>query len=133
MHRLYDHVESHIRSLKALGVDPNSYGAMLLSVFFNQLPPELRLIVSRQVSGSALDMDTLMKIVEEELAARERTASSAPTTFSRRGQDKDKSRPTATSLFAGAQSPVPSPVCCYRQDPHSSIDCSTVPSAASTA
>ena len=72
-----------------------------------------------------------MKIVEEELTARERTTSSAPTTttFSRRGQDKDKSRPTATSLFAGAQSQAPAPACCYCQNPHPSIDCSTVPSA----
>ena len=71
LRRLYDHVESHVRSLKALGVKHDSYGAMLSSVFLNKLPPELRLIISRQLSGSELSMTTLMKIVEEELVARE--------------------------------------------------------------
>ena len=118
--------ESYIRSLKALGVNPDSYGAMLSSVLLNKLPPELRLIISRQVCGPELDLDTLMKKVEEELTARERTTSSAPTTFPRRGQDKDKSRSTATALVSGSQSLVPSPICCYCQQPHSSIDCSTV-------
>ena len=71
LRRLYDGAESHIRSLKALGVDPDSYGAMLSSVFLNKLPPELCLIISRQAPGSAIDVDKLMKMVENELTARE--------------------------------------------------------------
>ena len=51
-------------------VKHDSYGAMLSSIFMNKLPPELRLIVSMQVSESELGMATLMKIVEEELVAR---------------------------------------------------------------
>ena len=97
LRRLYDGAESHIRSLKALGVDTDSYGTMLSSVFLNKLPPELRLIISRQTSGSAIVVDTLMKIVEEELTARERTA--GPASLSRRNHEKDKSKPTSMSLL----------------------------------
>ena len=32
LHRLYDEVESHIRSLKALGVNSDAYGTMLFSI-----------------------------------------------------------------------------------------------------
>ena len=123
LRRLYDGAESHIRSLKALGVDPDSYGAMLSSVFLNKLPPELRLIISRQAPGSAIDVDTLMKMVENELTARERTA--GPASLPRRSQDKDRSRPTSMSLFTGAQPSPPSLVCCYCQQSHPSIDCPT--------
>lgn len=40
-----------MRSLKSLGVMPDSYGALLSSVLLNKLQTELRLIVSRKVSG----------------------------------------------------------------------------------
>ena len=110
LRRLYDHAESHIRSLRALEVNPNSYGAMLSSVFQNKLPPELRLIISRQTAGAAIDVETLMKMVEKEVAARERTA--GPASLSRRSQEKDKSKPTSMSLVAGTQSSHSAPICC---------------------
>jgi hypothetical protein len=96
---------------------------MLSSVFLNKLPPELRLIVSRQTPGS-IDVDMLMKMVEKELTARERTAGLA--SLSRRSQDKDRSRPTSMSLLAGAQPSTPSLVCCYCQQSHPLIDCPPV-------
>ena len=112
------------RTFGALGVDPDSYSAMLSSVFLNKLPHELRLIVSRQTPGSAIHVDTLMKMVEKELTARERTA--GPTSLSHRSQDKDRSRPTSMSFLAGAQPSPPSLVCCYCQQSDPSIDWPTV-------
>ena len=125
LRRLYDDVESHISSLKSLGVAPDSYSALLSPVLLNKLPPELRLIVSRKVSDSTLDTDLLLRIVEEELLARERTHTPTQTP-PRRGQDKPRS--TATALFSGAQPPLSSPTCCYCQQPHPSTDCTSVPS-----
>ena len=69
--RLYDNTESHIRSLKSLDVDSTSYGAMLSSVLLNKLPPDIRLIVSRKLSSTELNMDDLLQTYEEELVARE--------------------------------------------------------------
>ena len=63
-------MESHIRSLKSLEVALGSCGALLSPVLLNKLPPELRLIVSRKVFDSTLDIDSPLKIVEEELLAR---------------------------------------------------------------
>ena len=71
--RLYDDVKSHIWSLKSLEVAPDSYGALLSPMLLNKLPPELRLIVSRKIPDSTPDIALLLKIVEEELLAREQT------------------------------------------------------------
>ena len=125
LRRLYDDVESHIRSLKSLGVAPDSYGALLSPVLLNKLPPELRLIVNRKVSDSTLDVDSLLRIAEEELLTRERTHTPTQTPLR---QSQDKPRSTATTLFSGTQPPAASPTCCYCQQPHSSTDCMSVPS-----
>ena len=77
LRRLYDRAEANIRSLKALGVEPESYGAMLSSVLLTKLPPDIRLIVSRKVSADDLDMDSLLETFEQELIARERANNSS--------------------------------------------------------
>ena len=46
LRRLYDNTESHVRSLKSLGVEAASYGASLSPVVLAKLPPKLRLIVT---------------------------------------------------------------------------------------
>ena len=72
LRKLYDHTESHVRSLRSLGIEAASYGALLSPVLLSKLPPDLRLIVSRKVSDTDLDMDALLTTFEEELTARER-------------------------------------------------------------
>ena len=68
---MYDIVESHVRSLKALGVSPESYGSLLASVLLNKLPQELRLIVSRKITDGDWSLDALMEVMEQEVEARE--------------------------------------------------------------
>ena len=75
---IYDTTESHLRSLKSLGIDPASYGAMLSPVLLNKLPPELSLIVSRKTLPTGLNIENLLSSFEEELAARERASVSKP-------------------------------------------------------
>ena len=67
LRQLYDHTESHVRCLKSLGIESASYGALLEPVLHSKFPPELRLIVSRKVSDSNLDMDALLETFKEEL------------------------------------------------------------------
>ena len=67
LRRLYDHTESHVRSLRSLGIEATSYGTLLSPVLLAKLPPDLRLIVSRKVSDSNLDIDALLSTFEEEL------------------------------------------------------------------
>ena len=108
-------------SLKALGVEPESYGAMLSSVLLSKLPPDLRLIVSRKVSADDLDMDNLLETFEQELVARERASDSvsqAPHRVHNQGR-------THTSAFV-ASAPG-QPVCAFCQQSHSPTDCGSVP------
>ena len=106
LHRLYDSVETHVRSLKNLGVDSKTYGTLLTSVLLNKLPQELRLIVSRK-SGD-VGLDQFLKEVEQEIDARER----AQATQSNAGQPTRKlcEQPrTATTLLSGNSATS----CCY--------------------
>ena len=49
LRHLYDLIESHIRSLKSLGVESSSYGSMLSSILLNKFPSDLRLVISRKL------------------------------------------------------------------------------------
>ena len=75
LRRLHDTVEAHVRGLHALGVPAESYGGLLTSVLVNKLPPEIRLIVSRETTAGRWDLDVVMKILEWEIDARERVSS----------------------------------------------------------
>lgn len=122
LRRLYDHTESHVRSLKSLGIEAASYGALLSPVLLAKLPPDLRLIVSRKVSDSNLDMDALLTTFEEELTARER----ANPQLARRSQEKPHH--TASTLFSGSRDSKTDPQCCYCQKSHPSMSCTSVTS-----
>ena len=119
LRRLYDTTESHLRSLRSLGVEPTSYGAMLSPVLLTKLLPGLCLIVSRKISSADLDMDNLRKTFEEELVARERSSGSKTShphaTLKPRGQHQ------SSALLTNTQEADPS--CCYCQQSHSPLDC----------
>ena len=70
LRHLYDLVESHVRSLRSLGIPPSSYGSLLSSIFMTKLPQELRVIVSREITNDEWDLDSIMKTVEKEIDAR---------------------------------------------------------------
>ena len=124
LRKLYDRVESNIRALKALGVTASSYGALLSSVLIKKLPRELRLLVSRKVTGD-WDLSTIMEALGVELEARERTVNS------REGgtqlHSKGIERASVIGLVAG-QRAEEKPGCCYCHQAHSPSDCTIVTS-----
>jgi hypothetical protein len=124
LRHLYDIVESHLRSLKSLGVKPTTYGAMLSSVLLMKLPPELRLIISRKISSTDLNMDKLLKTFEKELVARER-ASGSITSHAQPRRNQDRSRHQSSALLAKTQEAGADPSCCYCQQSHSPVNCAS--------
>ena len=44
-------MEAHVGGLRALGVPTESYGSLLTSVLVHRVPPEIKLIVSREMTG----------------------------------------------------------------------------------
>ena len=80
-------------------------------------PQELRLIISREVADGEFDLDTLMKVAEREINARERAAT---TSSSLRRPNKDL--PTATAMTSSASAPK----CYYCGQLHPSHACERV-------
>ena len=115
LRHLFDVIESNVRSLQSLDVRAESYGSLLSSVLMNKLPVELRLIASRKFGDTdSWDFSALLKVIEEELQARER--SSARNTHEVR---RPKEYPTGTALFVDSASPQ----CCFCQQGHPSQEC----------
>ncbi len=120
LRHLCDLVESQVRSLKSLGVASESYGSLLSSVLLNKLPQELRLIVSRKITDEEWNLDALLKVVGQEVEARERTLASS----SQPGKSSkiDRGQHTAAALMSGSSNPS----CCYCRQLHSSSTCKVV-------
>ena len=74
LRNLFDKVETQVQGLKSLGVPSSTYGSFLFSILMTKLPHDLRLLVSRRVSDDDWDLDSLMRILDEEIGARERAA-----------------------------------------------------------
>ena len=119
LRRLYDQVELHTRNLKSLGVESSSYGGLLVSVLLNKLPQDLQLFVSRKIGESEWKLDEIMRVVEEELGARERTTAIAVNSI----KTHTREPPTAAALFTRGASGVS---CIYCQQAHSSNSCQVV-------
>ena len=125
LRKLFDNISCHVRSLKSLGVEPDSYGGLLCPVLLSKIPQDLQLIVSPRVSESDWNLDLLMTTIEGELSTRERIGASQGRPFIRRMEQRTP--PTATTLLSGgpttAQTPYP---CCYCGQSHSPNDCETI-------
>ena len=129
LRRLYDQSEANIRSLKALGINNYSYGAMLSSVLLSRLPPDIRLIVSRKASADSLDMDVLLETFEQELTARERASSSTQPSTHRNHNPSHSSTSAFVNTAPGSKVNTTSgtPTCPYCQQSHSPTECHTTP------
>lgn len=118
LRRLYDVIETNVRSLDSLGVKAESYGSLLSSVLMNKLPPEIRLIASRKFGDKdSWEFSALLQVIEEEVQARERSTTRA-THESRRPREY----PTGATLLVDTASPQ----CCFCRQGHSSQDCRTI-------
>lgn len=67
--RLYDTIEAQVRGLKSMGVTSETYGGLLSSAMLSKIPPEIRLILSREIGDADRKLDDLMKRLLDELQA----------------------------------------------------------------
>ena len=126
LRQLYDLIESQVRSLKSLGVSPNSYGSLLSSVVMSKLPHDLRLMISREVKDG-WDLDRILEVFRSELEARELADGNNVNTVDQssnkfpRGKGR-KEVPTDAALLTKESKPT----CTYCRMDHASNDCKTV-------
>ena len=69
---MYDKIRVSVRNLSDLGVQTNTYGSLLISIIFDRIPEELKIIISRKFKDQNWDLDSLIATFQEELYARER-------------------------------------------------------------
>ena len=75
LQKIYDQVESTIRNLKSVGINPDSHGSLLTRLLNKKLPSELAMIIARKFSDEIWNLEELMNHFKQELYARERCSS----------------------------------------------------------
>lgn len=134
--RLYDTIESHIRSLQNLGVESKSYGSLLVPVIMSKIPEEMRLIVSRKFDQNTWDIDGMLEAFKTELEARERCfhmRSSSREEPPKRHNTGIKQDSTTSALFVDNRKKEFDPTtvtCTYCQGQHLSARCNIVSNVA---
>ena len=72
LRKIYNSLETSVRNLADLGVEITSYWKLLISIIFDRIPTELKLLISRKFKNNVFDLDILIEIFKQELFARER-------------------------------------------------------------
>ena len=128
--QLYDSIETHIRSLRNLGIDSNSYGNLLLPLILSKLPEEMRLVVARNLEKDEWNIDKLLCKFKLELEARERCNTipecSSPKPFENKGTRYRGRQPYSSSTLLSGKGPTPVPYCSYCAKQHTSASCPIV-------
>ena len=70
---LYDQLQSHTRSLAALGIGGEEYGVILTPLVLSRLPTELRMEWARVGKGHESDLKHLLDFLKAEVERRERS------------------------------------------------------------
>ena len=91
-----------------------------------KLPGKLRLIISRKIEQDVWDLDTLLKVLNGELEARETCVLVGTQNYSEQGQ-ANKSKPQhSPSTTAALVTQTRNVNCTYCRQVHSSVNCKTV-------
>lgn len=71
--KLHDQLNTHVRSLEALGVEGTQYGVVLTPVILSRLPHDIRMEWSREGLDHESDLSWLMSFLQREIERRERS------------------------------------------------------------
>ena len=121
LRRLYDDIESHVRSLRSIDVDDDHYGSLLIPITMKRLPHQLKLTISRQVGDDTWDLTQLLCLIRDELKPRGNCLT-PDSSFTRNLQDSYKGGKKFDSTYTGAGLHVSQQaqkiVCVICQDKH---------------
>ena len=70
LRKLYDEVESHVRSLKTLRINMDRHSALISTLLLQKLPSDIKLIVNRNIKET-WDLTKILELLNHELGARE--------------------------------------------------------------
>lgn len=128
--KLYDDIQTNVRSLQNLGVGGDTYGVILTPLILHQLPPNIRLEWARVGEDHEGDLEFLLKFLYDEIRRRERSqAFGSGTTSSRSDKPLSTStvyaerKSTNSALLAPGAKPIS---CAFCRDKHYSDKCPNI-------
>ena len=68
---IYDRINVHVSSLKALAVTSDTYGSLLIAIIVSRIPEEISLQSARQVSKDIWSITNVMEVIKREVNAKE--------------------------------------------------------------
>ena len=122
MRKLFDTIETNVRSLKALGIDFEQYGTLLLPIVMAKLPEEFRLAITKSVKKDEWNLEKVLEVFKAELEAREQCGqleASNPTGSSR----QTRNAPFATAALLTNENKI---TCSFCKHNHPSAKCNIV-------
>ena len=123
--KLYDSIETHIRSLANLKIESETYGTLLIPMILAKLPEEMQLLISRKVGKDDWKLDELLKEFRIELEARERCSLLQSTTEKKEGARRKYEPSTSSALFTGSDNRSIQK-CTYCGEQHLSSRCNII-------
>ena len=120
LRELYNNIDTQVRSLTSLGMDPDSYGPMLIPVVMSKLPENLKLNITRQFGQDLWDIKLILESFKNKLAVLEKLSLTKAT-------DKDEfefNTASGTCLYTAQGESTFSCVFCHQK--HKPQHCKTV-------
>ena len=71
LRNLCNKIESHVRSLLTVGISSGHYETLLIPIILEKLPENIRFEISRKSGVENWKIDDFLKILKEEIVARE--------------------------------------------------------------
>ena len=118
---MYDNIESHVRSLLSLGINSEHYGAMLVPIILEKLPYDIRLVISRTLGNDTWKIQDLMKLLKNEINARENCEVNS--TRKRTNFEDDFTKSTTSTLYSNHGQQIK---CTFCSGSHYSDKCNVI-------
>ena len=90
---LFNQIESNIRALGIVGVKPEHYGPLIISLVFERLPDDIKLQISQTLGKNNWEVEDFMNTVKEEIAARE-SCDFVKTQMGSKTQERERENPS---------------------------------------
>ena len=122
LRKLYEDVESNVRSLKPFGVDFNQYGSLLIPMIVGKIPEEMRLVITKDMGKDDWGLEKVLEILSSEIEARELNITRAATVK----QNRTSSLTTTSALYNDGGKVT----CSFCKGSHPSVKCNIITNSA---
>jgi len=111
--------------LKALKLEAQGYGSLLIPILKEKLPDELKFVISRKFRSSVWTLDLLLTYLNEELRAQENCTTTSVGGNKSEHTDENEQLFSALGLFSATERSEKK-VCVFCKKSHSSAKCRKV-------